>query len=541
MHLIFLNKSNFFHNKREDYHMRNLFTHFLLTAVVMTFMTVSSTDAQLNEYGLKFGVQAHGAIPITDFKELDFNSSYKISYLFRPYLRFKLTNALDAEFGAGYGSLSGLDVKYEDFWNTKIIPIDARLVLNPFDMENWNPYVYAGVGVMTWWVTNQPKQGYLDSPFIPKKDGWAFIVPFGAGMEVKLSESMLLDFSAGLTYSTTDHLNFFNNFENDGSYDWYGDLGLGLTYYSESGSSDKDGDGLTLDQEEELGTNPRVADTDGDGLTDGEEVKTYNTDPLAADSDNDGSNDGDEVKNLKTDPNKADTDGDGLSDYAEYFTHKTDPLKTDTDGDMLSDGDEVNKYKTDPSKADTDLDKLSDGDEVNKYKTNPLSADTDGDGLKDYDELMTYKTNPNAKDSDKGTVNDGVEVDRGTDPLNAEDDIIKIDAPIVLEGVTFASGKATLTDNSETILKTGVLKTLNTYKDIKVEIRGYTDNVGRRTSNIKLSQKRADAVKLWLIDHGIDASRLTAVGYGPDNPVAPNTSKEGKEKNRRIEFVRVAD
>jgi outer membrane protein OmpA-like peptidoglycan-associated protein len=80
---------------------------------------------------------------------------------------------------------------------------------------------------------------------------------------------------------------------------------------------------------------------------------------------------------------KADTDADGLADGDEVLQFKTDPLNRDTDGDMLSDGDEVHTYKTDPAKADTDGDGLKDGDEVNRTKTNPLNPDTDGDGFKD--------------------------------------------------------------------------------------------------------------------------------------------------------------
>jgi OOP family OmpA-OmpF porin len=71
-----------------------------------------------------------------------------------------------------------------------------------------------------------------------------------------------------------------------------------------------------------------------------------------------------------------------------------------------------------------------------------------------------------------------------------------------------------------------------------VEISGHTDNVGKRSTNMKLSQQRADAVKAWLVAKGIDASRMTAKGYGPDKPVAPNTTAEGRAKNRRIDFTR---
>ncbi len=121
---------------------------------------------------------------------------------------------------------------------------------------------------------------------------------------------------------------------------------------------------------------------------------------------------------------------------------------------------------------------------------------------------------------------------------DSEDDVVKVDVPMVLEGVTFASGKSDITPESAVILGSA-LKTLQTYSDIVVEIRGYTDNVGRKASNIKLSQKRADSVRNWLIDNGVDQTRISAVGFGPDNAIVPNDSPDNRRKNRRIEFVRV--
>ncbi len=272
-------------------------------------------------------------------------------------------------------------------------------------------------------------------------------------------------------------------------------------------------------------------------MSDGKEFFTTKTDPLKADTDGDGLNDGAEVNQYQTDPNKTDTDGDGLSDYDEAMTYKTNPLKADTDGDGLKDNDEITKHKTNPTKADTDGDGLKDGDEVNMYKTNPLAADTDGDGLSDSEEVLTYKTNPTLKDTDGGTVDDGTEVKRGTDPLNAEDDVVKLGVPIVFDGITFATGKADITPESENTLQKA-LKTLKTYQDISVEISGHTDNVGNVKKNQKLSEQRANAVRDWLISNGIDANRLTAVGYGQEKPMVGNDTKENKAKNRRIEFSR---
>jgi hypothetical protein len=84
-----------------------------------------------------------------------------------------------------------------------------------------------------------------------------------------------------------------------------------------AGGQDPDGDGLTTDQELQAGTDPRVADTDGDGITDGDEVRVTRTDPLQSDSDQDGLTDGEERGRYHTDPLNPDSDSDGYKDGEE--------------------------------------------------------------------------------------------------------------------------------------------------------------------------------------------------------------------------------
>jgi len=72
--------------------------------------------------------------------------------------------------------------------------------------------------------------------------------------------------------------------------------------------------------------------------------------------------------------------------------------------------------------------------------------------------------------------------------------------------------------------------------NIYVEISGHTDNVGSAAVNNKLSLERAKSVVDYLIQKGIAKERLTSVGYGFDKPIAPNTTEEGRQKNRRTEF-----
>lgn len=70
---------------------------------------------------------------------------------------------------------------------------------------------------------------------------------------------------------------------------------------------------------------------------------------------------------------------------------------------------------------------------------------------------------------------------------------------------------------------------------IHIELGGHTDNEGYRSANIRLSQQRADAVRNYLIEKGVDARRIRSVGYGPNHPVAPNDTEDNKAKNRRVE------
>ncbi|MCL2052999.1 MAG: cellulose binding domain-containing protein [Oscillospiraceae bacterium] len=165
---------------------------------------------------------------------------------------------------------------------------------------------------------------------------------------------------------------------------FYTDEDGSLVYYY----IDSDEDGLPDIYEYIFGTDPLNPDTDGDGLTDYEEVNIYGSDPLNADTDGDGLPDGFEAYVLGTDPLKYDTlgegksdgnydfDKDGLTNYQEYL-HGTNPWSSDTDGDGLSDSDEIFRYKTDPLNWDTDGDGISDGDEIS-VRLNPLDTHTFG-------------------------------------------------------------------------------------------------------------------------------------------------------------------
>ena len=102
--------------------------------------------------------------------------------------------------------------------------------------------------------------------------------------------------------------------------------------------------------------------------------------------------------------------------------------------------------------------------------------------------------------------------------------------------VFFDFGKSSLTPSSYPELGRAV-RLMKAVPSMQVEIAGYTDNIGSDDVNMRISQQRANAVRDYILQQGIDASRVTAKGYGKDSPIADNSTDEGRAENRRVEFV----
>ncbi len=104
-----------------------------------------------------------------------------------------------------------------------------------------------------------------------------------------------------------------------------------------------------------------------------------------------------------------------------------------------------------------------------------------------------------------------------------------------LANANFASGSADLTGQMKGELNS-VVAFMKAYPATKIAVMGHTDNTGDAAANLALSKARANSVKAHLMAGGVDASRLVSEGYGQNNPVADNSTKEGQAKNRRIEL-----
>lgn len=160
-----------------------------------------------------------------------------------------------------------------------------------------------------------------------------------------------------------------------------------------------------------------------DGTTDSSTIKANNLcesnmdilDVDKGDDDNDGVLNFIEVM-YHTNPKLSDSDNDGLTDYDEMAILGTDPMLNDTGNTGINDSDK-----------DSDGDGISNYDEIYVYKTNPVSVDSDGDGLSDYDEIFTYHTNPNKSDTDDDIATDYWEIIYGFDPLTFNSDFGEFD------------------------------------------------------------------------------------------------------------------
>lgn len=141
---------------------------------------------------------------------------------------------------------------------------------------------------------------------------------------------------------------------------------------------------------------------------------------------------------------------------------------------------------------------------------------------------------PAPKDSD----NDGV-----TDDLDRCPDTpagVAVDAygctrrgSITLEGVNFEVNSDRLTPSSRGVLE-GIAADLKKYPRLTIELQGHTDSSGADRYNLELSQKRANSVRAYLVEQGVASSQLTAKGYGESQPIADNTTADGRAANRRV-------
>ena len=254
---------------------------------------------------------------------------------------------------------------------------------------------------------------------------------------------------------------------------------------------------------------PQPGDRDGDGLLDPEDKCPDEPETWNGFEDMDGC------------PDDPDTDGDGIPDSRDMCVLEAE----DIDGFQDDDG------CPDP---DNDLDGILDRDDKCPNEPEDFDGyqdehgcpdpDNDQDGIADFDDLCPNEPGP-------------ADGERPGCPAKAL--VVVTEKEIrITQQIHFEFNKAVIRKESYPILD-AVADVLFKNPSIKLEIQGHTDNKGSASYNLKLSDRRAAAVRQHLIGLGIDPNRLVSKGYGMTQPLVPNDTEQNRALNRRVQFIRI--
>ncbi|MEM6321633.1 MAG: OmpA family protein [Bacteroidota bacterium] len=412
----------------------------------------------------------------------------------------------------------------DDIDRKSLVGLDALLKLKYYKETNVvTPYLYAGGG----YVLEDTNSGH-------------FQVPAGIGFNFHVWKRAVLNLQAGYRYSPITEER--NNLE----------LGLGFIVnlgQIDPNERDTDGDGIpdVMDKcPNEKGTKlaQGCPDRDGDGVTDKVDKCPDVPGPVMGcpedvlkDEDGDGVPDDEddcptEVGTLanKGCPEGTDTDGDGVLDEIDDCPTESGPLATrgcpDSDGDGVADKNDL--CPTEAGIAALNGCPDSDGDGVADKNDNCPSTkglaqfngcpDTDNDGVAD----------PN----DKCPTAAGTTTNFGCPEIKQEE---REALALAMRAIRFETGKATLKPSSYAVLDQ-ITAILNRYPDYRVSIAGHTDSVGSSERNRVLSEERAKSCYNYLLSQGFDSNRMSFIGYGETQPIASNSTRDGRRLNRRVEF-----
>jgi outer membrane protein OmpA-like peptidoglycan-associated protein len=421
----------------------------------------------------------------------------------------------------GDASYTATYTQGQDF--IRAIPIHARLVYN-LPVTDHTSFLIGGG-----YVRNMFRKGYVESA-----NGFGGLLGLRLGMGDVLS--IRLDATGDYVTDPKSKAGPYPalGIEKDSkNFHYAGQAGLSLLFGAKR-DGDKDHDGVK-DSLDECPDTPRGDAVDAKGCS------------LPKDADRDGVTDN--LDKCPTTPAgekvdaagctlPKDADGDGVVDASDKCPNTPAGTAVDATGcPKDSDGDGV---------ADT-ADKCPNTPAGTAVDANGCPKDTDGDGVADTADKCPNTPAGTAvdatgcpKDSDADGVTDALDKCPNTAAGTAVDAVgcevlFKEGKALILQGVNFATGKATLLPESQTILDR-VAESLTNNPTVTVEVGGHTDNTGRKATNVRLSEARANAVRDYLISKGVDGARITAKGYGPDQPVAENTTVEGRAANRRVEL-----
>jgi outer membrane protein OmpA-like peptidoglycan-associated protein len=464
------------------------------------FLVTFSSFSQNWQYTKSVGINAGVYKFLGDRVDLaamgDWNG-LSLGYGISPFISF----TLDADYGSFKPKKQGSFYQKDNQapFRTFVIPVVGSMRLTCIPEGRIKPYLTVGSGILFWdlrdiTITNQTFWDFQSWRWGRRVSGFRknILITEGIGLELYIDRNVILDWKT----------RFSSLLEQKSDNVGYGDVNNQILEstvtlsFSFGGIQDSDDDGID-DKHDQAPFDPEDIDQfqDEDGIPD-------------PDNDNDGIPD--LVDKCPMDPEDHDgwQDQDGCPD-------------PDNDNDGILD---INDKC--PNVAE-DFDGFQDQDGC-------PDPDNDNDGIPDVCDRC-----PNEAE----TVNGFEDTDGCPDEVPKQSTEIGTIAPVqqdtfVLKGINFKSGSADLMQESYPLLQQ-VVDELNAHPELRLEIRGHTDNQGNADSNQQLSQRRANTVMDYLVAQGINAERLTAIGKGDQDPVASNLLPEGRAQNRRIEFVRL--
>lgn len=269
---------------------------------------------------------------------------------------------------------------------------------------------------------------------------------------------------------------------------------------------------------------PDAPDRDGDGIPDAWDACPDEPETINGIADDDGCPEKTALPRPPP-PDFQDRDGDGIPDAQDMCPD----IAEDLDGFADDDG---------CPEADNDNDGIPDAQDRCPNASEDRDGFADDDGCPDLDNDKDGIPDTRDKCPDEPETINGVD-DKDGCPDSGEAAVAYTPDKgiMLLKVVQFETGKANLLKTSNTILDQVAAQLLAHPEVSLVRVEGHTDNVGKPALNLRLSQARAETVRLYLIKHGIAKERLVAQGYGMTQPIADNQTAAGRATNRRVAFT----
>jgi outer membrane protein OmpA-like peptidoglycan-associated protein len=185
-----------------------------------------------------------------------------------------------------------------------------------------------------------------------------------------------------------------------------------------------------------------------------------------------------------------------------------------------------------------DLDGCPDFDNAADSPKNVVAPSPDSAATAENSTVPDYETARNRAVDSSGVYFDESQDDADPDSVVASPKKVpEFPQQQIVQGLEFKNGKTELLFSSFSSLDK-LIKPLKDCPDVQIEVRAYTDALGKANANMQLTQMRAEAIRQYLINQGIDPQRISAKGCGSGNPIGDNRTAAGRTLNRRIEIVR---